>query len=44
MELISANPDIFDIIRAWAVANPFDFFWMGTIGLMILCYFTKDWI
>ena len=44
MEIISATPDFLDVVNVWAKANPFESFIFGTISLMAICYFTKDWI
>jgi len=44
MKLISTKPDFFDIIHTWAVANPFGFFFVATVILMVVCYVTKDLI
>lgn len=42
MKTISANPDFFEIAHNWAAANPMEFFWVGTVTLMVVCYKLKD--
>jgi len=39
MELISANPDIFDIIHVWAKANPFKFMAYVVGGWTAICLY-----
>lgn len=42
MKTISANPNLIETAHIWAQANPMDAFWVGTVGLMIVCYIVKD--